>query len=94
MTCCHQVASCLTLAGFIHAFISYTVNYSITLCIGEWRTPNITGQTPYPVDDCTLTPVGERRAALFGGRSGSRDVSDELLIVELSRDTVVSVIRF
>ena len=38
--------------------------------------------------------MGERRAALFGGRSGSRDVSDELLIVELSRDTVVSVTEF
>ena len=35
--------------------------------------------------------MGERRAALFGGRSsGSGAVSDDLLIVELSRDTAVS----
>ena len=60
---------------------------------GEWSSPNITGQPPPPCSDFTLTPVGERRAALFGGRSGSRlAVSDDLFIVDLSRDTVVSVI--
>ena len=58
---------------------------------GEWSSPNITGQPPPPCSDFTLTPVGERRAALFGGISGS--VSDDLFIVDLSRDTVVSVIR-
>ena len=59
-------------------------------CTGEWSTPDITGQPPQPTDECTLTPVDKKRAALFGGRSGSKDVSDELLIVELSRNTVVS----
>ena len=59
---------------------------------GEWSSPNITGQPPPPCYSFTLTPVGERRAALFGGLSGSRG-SDDLLIVELSRDTVVSVMR-
>ena len=58
---------------------------------GEWSSPNITGHPPPPCYGFTLTPVGERRAALFGGMSGSSDVSDDLLIVELSRDTVVSV---
>ena len=60
---------------------------------GEWSSPNITGQPPPPLSDFTLTPVGERKAALFGGTSGSGAVSDDLLIVELSRDTVVSVMR-
>ena len=60
---------------------------------GEWSSPNITGQPPPPFSGFTLTLVGERRAALFGGRSGSRAYSDDLLIVELSRDTVVSVMR-
>ena len=59
---------------------------------GEWSSPNITGQPPPPCSSFTLTPVGERRAALFGGRSGSGAVSDDLFIVDLSRDTVVSVI--
>ena len=60
---------------------------------GEWSSPNITGQPPPPCDRFTLTPVGERRAALFGGESGS-GVSDDLLIVELlSKDNVVSVMR-
>ena len=59
---------------------------------GEWSSPNITGQPPPPLSHFTLTPVGERKAVLFGGRSGSGP-SDDLLIVELSRDTVVSVMR-
>ena len=59
---------------------------------GEWSSPNITGQPPPPLSNFTLTPVGERKAALFGG-SGSGAISDDLLIVELSRDTVVSVMR-
>ena len=60
---------------------------------GEWSSPNITGQPPPPLSHFTLTPVGERKAALFGGLSGSGAFSDDLLIVELSRDTVVSVMR-
>ena len=61
---------------------------------GEWSSPNITGQPPPPCEDFTLTPVGASMAALFGGYSGySGSYSDDLLIVELSRDTVVSVMR-
>ena len=59
---------------------------------GEWSSPSITGQPPPPPCSWfTFTSVGERRAALFGGKSGFGAVSDDLLIVELSRDTVVSV---
>ena len=60
---------------------------------GEWSSPNITGQPLPPLSYFTLTPVGERKAALFGGGSGPGSISDDLLIVELSRDTVVSVMR-
>ena len=56
---------------------------------GEWSSPNITGQPPPPCSSFTLTPVGERKVALFGGKNESDD-SDDLLIVELSRNTVVS----
>ena len=59
---------------------------------GEWSSPNITGQPPPACSHFSLTPVGERRAALFGGRSSSGAGSDDLFIVDLSRDTVVSVI--
>ena len=77
--------TCLTVS-LSHWFL----NCYLIICTGEWSTPNVSGQPPYPVDDCTLTVIGERRAALFGGRSGSRDVIDDLLIVELGRHTVVS----
>ena len=56
---------------------------------GKWSSPNITGQPPPPCSGFTFTPVGERRAILFGGMSGLGAYSDDLLIVELSRDTVV-----
>ena len=59
---------------------------------GEWSSPNITGQPPPPCHSFTLTPVSDSSAALFGGWSGSGE-SDDLLIVELTRDTVVSVMR-
>ena len=65
----------------------------ITSCTSCFSSPNITGQPPPPLSKFTLTPVGERKAALFGGLSGSLVISDDLLIVELSRDTVVSVMR-
>ena len=59
---------------------------------GKWSSPNITGQPPPPCSSFTLTPVGERRAALFDGVIGLEAASDGLFIVDLSRDTVVSVI--
>ena len=65
----------------------------MSLPTGKWTLPCITGQPPPPCFQFTLTPVGERRAALFGGRTVTEAISDDLLIVELSRDAdVVSVI--
>ena len=64
---------------------------SLHISSGEWSSPNITGQPPSPFSLFTLTQVGERRAALFGGWSGSGALSD-LFVVELSRHTVVSVV--
>ena len=58
---------------------------------GEWSSPRVTGQPPPPCNLFTLTPVGERRAALFGGRTGPGANLDDLLIVELTKHTVVSV---
>ena len=58
---------------------------------GEWSSPRVTGQPPPPCHEFTLTPVGERRAALFGGSIGPGAYNDDLLIVELTKHTVVSV---
>ena len=65
---------------------------SLHVSPGEWSSPNITGQPPLPCNVFSLTQVGERRAALFGGWSGSR-LNSDLFVVELSRHTVVSVVR-
>ena len=59
--------------------------------VGEWSSPRVTGQPPPPCSAFTLTPVGERRAALFGGSIGLQTGIDDLLIVELTKHTVVSV---
>ena len=53
--------------------------------------PRVIGLPPPPCNEFTLTPVGERRAALFGGSIESGEASDDLLIVELTKHTVVSV---
>ena len=58
---------------------------------GEWNSPRVTGQPPPPCRQFTLTPVGERRAALFGGSIGLGAYSNDLLIAELTKHTVVSV---
>ena len=65
---------------------------SLYVSPGEWSSPNITGQSPPPCSSFTLTQVGESKAALFGGESISGPLSD-LFVVELSRHTVVSVVR-
>ena len=79
-----------------HKPIIYIVSMKIILSLHVppevWSSPNITGQPPSPCGSFSLTQVSERRAALFGGLSGSRALSD-LFVVELSRHTVVSVVR-
>ena len=51
----------------------------------------VTGQAPPPCYDFTLTTVGEKRAAMFGGSIQSSLYSDDLYIVDLKRHSVVSV---
>ena len=54
---------------------------------GEWSSPKVTGQPPPPCSFFTLTQVGERKAALFGGLlSGTLN---DLFMAELSIHTVV-----
>ena len=65
------------------------VVHFIKIIPGEWSSPDVVGQPPPPSEQFTLTIVGEKKAALFGGWSGLGALSD-LLMVELSRFTVVS----
>ena len=66
---------------------------SLHVSLGEWSSPNITGQPPLPCDSFTLTQVDERKALLFDGVSGSGPLLSVLYVVELSRHAVVSVVR-
>ena len=58
---------------------------------GGWSSLKVTGQAPPPCSDSTLTTVGEKRAALYGGCDGSHTFN-HLFIVELGRHSVVSVL--
>ena len=57
---------------------------------GEWSSLKVTGQAPPPYSLFTLTTVGEKRAAMYGGSDGSSKFS-HLFIVELGRHSAVSV---
>ena len=57
---------------------------------GGWSSLKVTGQAPPPFSDFTLTTVGEKRAAMYGGYDGWDEFND-LFIVELGRHSVVSV---
>ena len=70
-----------TLVFAIHVFSSLSE---------KWSSPDVNGQPPPPCRSFTLTPVDERRAAMFGGVSGLGLPDSGLFIVDLSRDTVVS----
>ena len=60
---------------------------------GEWSSLEVTGQAPPPSAYFTLTTVGEKRAAMYGGRNGS-NMFNHLFIVKLGRHSVVSVITY
>ena len=57
---------------------------------GGWRSLKVTGQTPPPCSSFTLTELGEKRAAMFGGLDGS-SMLNHLFLVELGRHSVVGV---
>ena len=56
-----------------------------------WSSPAVTGQAPPPCYDFTLTTVGGKRAAIFGGSSPLNTFSNDFYIVDLKRHSVVSV---
>ena len=64
---------------------------SVFCFIDRWSSVTIAGQAPPPCSSFTLTKVGEKRAAMFGGWSGS-ETSSDLLFVELGRYCVVSIV--
>ena len=57
---------------------------------GGWNSLKVVGQAPPPCSHFTLTTVGEKRAAMYGGWDGSNRFN-HLFIVELERHSVVSV---
>ena len=57
---------------------------------GGWNSLKVTGQAPPPCSSFTLTTIGEKRAAMYGGSDGSNKFN-HLFIVELGRYSVVSM---
>lgn len=50
---------------------------------GKWSSPAVTGKSPPPCDDFTLTMVDHHRAVLFGGFSGT--FVKHLYVLDISR---------
>ena len=61
------------------------------LSSGEWSSLKVTGQVFPPCTFFTLTTVGEKKAAMYGGWDGLRRFN-HLFIVELGRHSVVGII--
>ena len=59
---------------------------------GEWSSLSVTGQVFPPCTFFTLTTVGEKKAALYGGWDELRRFN-HLFIVELGRHSVVSSVQ-
>ena len=57
---------------------------------GRWSSLNVIGQGPPPCFRFTLTTIGEKRAAMYGGRD-ELNIFNHLFIAELERHSVVSV---
>ena len=66
------------------------MNNNIVASLDKWSSPTVTGQVFPPCTFFTLTPVGEKRAALYGGWDGSKRFN-HLFIVELGRHSMVSI---
>ena len=71
--------------------LSYQHQVQFCNCVsGHWIVPDISGQTPPPCDDFTLTSLSNNRALLFGGKTPSgRD--NTVYIAECTITAVVSI---
>ena len=59
---------------------------------GRWSSLKVTGQAPPTCYQFTLTTVGKKRAAMYGGFDGHKFKKfNDLFIVELGRHSVVSL---
>ena len=69
----------------------FITNFVLIMIISDkWSSPKVTGQTPLPCNRFTLAIMGKKRAAMFGGWSGST-ILDDLFVLDLGRRSVVSV---
>ena len=60
----------------------------VFLLSDNWSSPSVNGQSPPPCIQFTLTAIGEKRAAMYGGCSGS-NILDHFFIVDLGPHCVV-----
>ena len=61
------------------------------LFLGEWITPNVTGDRPPPIVNFTLTSVTNNTAVFFGGLTTNGD-SNNVYIINFTKTSVVSVL--
>lgn len=74
----------------LHIVVVTVIATVYILLPDRWSSPTFTGQPPHAGSSCTLTPVGNNRAAMIDGFKLLGNFSD-LFIAELGKNSVVSV---
>ena len=59
-------------------------------CVGQWSVPIISGQCPPPCDNFTLNELPHNRGIMFGGYGVGSVRYNDIYIIKLTKDTVVS----
>ena len=64
----------------------------LSLSLGKWITPNVTGRRPPPCSLFTLLSLSGSRVLLYGGRTPDALYSDVIYIATITGYELVSII--
>ena len=76
---------------------AHTVSYYTALFLGQWISPNVTGDRPPPIYAFTLTSINNSSAILFGGFTANgpgsitNGPSNNIYILNFTDTSVVSI---
>ena len=63
----------------------------VSLFLGKWITPTVTGDRPPPINQFTLTSVTNNTGVLFGGKT-TNGFSNNVYIINFTKTSVVSLL--
>ena len=66
------------------------MNY-LYLVSESWTIPQVTGESPQPCSNLSMTSIDSNRAIMFGGFQAEGGRVNDVYIAELSKETLVSI---